>query len=103
MPDRSILFVDIDRPGAAAALRAGLEGVEHAIHDFDVPLSVALERLDVGKMRSALLNHLLLKRDNVVFTPHLAFNSREANQRIFETTTENIRRFLEGRPQNLGG
>ena len=52
-------------------------------------------------MRATVLNHMLLKRDNVVFTPHLGFNSREANERIFSTTAGNIRSFLDNTPVNL--
>jgi D-lactate dehydrogenase len=39
--------------------------------------------------------------DNVVITPHIAFNSQEALQRILDTTIENIHAFLEGNPINL--
>ncbi len=42
----------------------------------------------------------ILKMPNVVFTPHNAFNSQEALERILETSAENIRAFLEGRAQN---
>ena len=49
------------------------------------------------------LNHSLLNRDSVVITPHIAFNSREAVQRILETTLENVRAYLRGQPQNLVG
>ena len=52
-------------------------------------------------MRTAVLNHLLLGRDNVIFTPHLAFNSREANERILNTTVENINSYIENNPRNL--
>ena len=45
--------------------------------------------------------HILLSRDNVVFTPHIGFYSQEALERILETTVSNIFRFLEGRPQNV--
>jgi len=44
-----------------------------------------------------------LNRDSVVITPHIAFNSREAVQRILETTLENVRAYLRGQPQNLVG
>ncbi|MFA5335550.1 MAG: hydroxyacid dehydrogenase [Candidatus Omnitrophota bacterium] len=52
-------------------------------------------------MKALLRNHILMKRDNVVITPHIAFNSREAVQRILETTAENIIGFLDGRPRNI--
>jgi D-lactate dehydrogenase len=38
-----------------------------------------------------------------VITPHIAFDSREALQRILETTVSNIAGFLQGTPVNLVG
>lgn len=52
-------------------------------------------------LKTALANHVLLKYPNVVITPHNAFNSQEALQRILETTVENITSFLKGKPINL--
>lgn len=54
-----------------------------------------------AKLRMLLLQHLLLRREDVVITPHIAFNSWEAMERIVDTTIGNIRGFLEGRPQNV--
>jgi len=46
-------------------------------------------------------NHILMKMPNVLITPHNAFNSKEAIERILMTTIENIKKFLEGKPINL--
>jgi D-lactate dehydrogenase len=43
----------------------------------------------------------LLARPNVVFTPHVAFNSIEAVRRLAETTCENIAAFVAGKPIHL--
>ena len=61
-----------------------------------------LER-DFSKERliTALKNHILLHRENVVITPHIAFDSREALQRILDTTVANIVGFLHEAPINL--
>ena len=58
---------------------------------------------DVSKERliTALKNNILLHRENVVITPHIAFDSREALQRILDTTVANIAAFLGGSPLNL--
>jgi len=45
-------------------------------------------------------NCSLLHRENVVITPHNAFNSIEAVERIFDTTIENITGFVSGKPIN---
>jgi len=46
-------------------------------------------------------NERLLARSDVVFTPHTAFNSIEAVERINIVTVENIRAFLAGSPANV--
>lgn len=51
-------------------------------------------------LRTLIANHVLLTRDDVIITPHNAFNSREAIQRILDTTIENIQAFFAGRPIN---
>ena len=53
------------------------------------------------KLRLLIQNHILLHRENVVITPHMAFNSREAFLRILETTLSNIEYFANGNPQNI--
>lgn len=60
-----------------------------------------LENRHQFRLRTLLLNHSPLNRDNVVITPHIAFNSQEAVKRILSTTVENLRAFLRGQPQNL--
>lgn len=55
----------------------------------------------VDHLKTLLQNHILLNRENVVITPHIAFNSKEAFFRILETTASNINAFLAGKPENL--
>ncbi|MEK6918292.1 MAG: NAD(P)-dependent oxidoreductase [Nanoarchaeota archaeon] len=43
------------------------------------------------ELENLLENHLLLTFDNVIITPHNAFNSKEALTRILDTTIENIK------------
>jgi len=45
-------------------------------------------------------DYILLGKDNVVFTPHIAFYSREALERILETTVQNITAFTSGNQLN---
>ncbi|BBA32702.1 D-isomer specific 2-hydroxyacid dehydrogenase [Methylocaldum marinum] len=53
------------------------------------------------KLNTLLANHVLLRMRKVVITPHSAFNTREAVQRILDTTKQNIDAYLEGKPINL--
>jgi D-lactate dehydrogenase len=48
-----------------------------------------------------LANILLAQHENVIVTPHNAFNSEEALKRILDTTTDNIKAFFKGKPINL--
>jgi D-lactate dehydrogenase len=52
-------------------------------------------------LTSLVSNHVLLDSDKVVFTPHIAFYSQEALERILETTAQNISAFASGKPQNV--
>jgi D-lactate dehydrogenase len=52
-------------------------------------------------LASLVKDHILLSKDNVVFTPHIAFYSKEALERILETTVENINAFVSGKTQNV--
>jgi D-lactate dehydrogenase len=60
--------------------------------------SVYEEREDLNTL---LANHVLVHMRNVVVTPHSAFNTREAVQRILDVTIENIRTFAKGQPINV--
>ncbi len=42
----------------------------------------------------------LFSKDNVIFTPHIAFYSKEALMRILDTTIKNIQAFLSGEAKN---
>jgi len=44
--------------------------------------------------------HMLAHQPNVLITPHSAFNTREAKQRLLDTTVDNIVAFIQGKPQN---
>ena len=47
-----------------------------------------------------LKDHIILQKDNVVYTPHIAFYSQEALERILETTVKNINGFEKNTLQN---
>lgn len=53
------------------------------------------------KLQLTLRNCFILQRENVVFTPHIAFFSKEAMQRILDTTVNNIKGFIAGNPMNV--
>jgi D-lactate dehydrogenase len=59
------------------------------------------EGVATEQLQAAIRGHVLLRRDNVVITPHIAFDSQEALQRILDTTIDNVRSFLAGVPRNV--
>lgn len=52
-------------------------------------------------LNTILRNHLLIARNDVIITPHIAFNSKEALDKILHTTADNIISFASGQPINL--
>jgi D-lactate dehydrogenase len=52
-------------------------------------------------LETLLANHILLQHPNVCITPHCAFFTREAVQRILDVTMANIEAFVRGEPQNV--
>lgn len=54
--------------------------------------NVAVEHLE-----AILKRNILLRYENVIITPHMAFDSAEAVERIMDTTVENIKAFFEGK------
>lgn len=48
-------------------------------------------------LEAILKRNILLRREDVIITPHMAFDSIEAVERIMDTTAENIKAFLEGK------
>ncbi len=53
------------------------------------------------QMRMVIRQHILLRRPDVIITPHMAFFSIEARERILDTTIENIRAYIAGQPMNI--
>lgn len=60
-------------------------------------------RFDQAKLQAVLCNHVLANDERVIITPHIAFNSREAVERILQTTVENISAYVASKPVNVVG
>ncbi|TXH01933.1 MAG: hydroxyacid dehydrogenase [Candidatus Moraniibacteriota bacterium] len=59
------------------------------------------KRVNSAEVQALAEDHALLSRDNVVYTPHIAFYSREALERILSTTIHNIECYAIGQCKNL--
>lgn len=52
-------------------------------------------------LSAVVRNHMLIARNDVIITPHIGFNSKEAMERVLETTVENVEGFAKGAPVNV--
>lgn len=59
------------------------------------------EQVDSTLLQHSMEINILQDMPNVLITSHNAFNTKEAIERINQTTADNIRAFLSGTPQNL--
>ena len=67
--------------------------------------------LEAGRIRAAGIDvfadepvpadHPFFRLENVVMTPHVAYNSPEALEEMYDTAVDNLVAFHEGRPQNI--
>ena len=62
---------------------------------------IAGAALDVLAKEPPVSDHPLVGLSNCIITPHIAWVSFEARQRIMQTTVENIQKFLHGKPQHV--
>jgi len=73
------------------------EQILERLHDSFVPLEpLANDPLRISEVRRLMHNNTLLGHPNVIVTPHIAFNSHEALERINRSTVDNINGYLSG-------
>ena len=61
---------------------------------------IAAYGADVLTIEPAPADHPLLKAKNCYLTPHIAWATREARQRLISICTENVKAYLDGEPIN---
>lgn len=76
---------------------AGLDVLEDECHVKEDTQVMSRHFPKKCDMRIILENHILAKKNNVIITPHNAFNSVEALQRILETTVDDVKGFLRNK------
>ena len=76
------------------------------VDDQAVALALSEGRLsafcaDVLTEEPPNIENPLLKQPNAFITPHIAWASKEARIRLIQVATDNMRAFLDGKPQNV--
>jgi glycerate dehydrogenase len=76
------------------------------VRDVDLAAALNADRLagaglDVLSVEPPLRENPLLTAKNCVITPHIAWATRAARERMIQTTVANIQAFLQGRPINV--
>lgn len=62
-----------------------------------VAANAGAQDLTADQARIVLFNEKMMNMDNVIFTPHVAFNSAEANRRILQSNLETLAAFAAGK------
>ncbi len=76
---------------------AGLDVMEfESFFIHDEAYTKTAHDFDQTEMFNSLLNMKIMQQENVIVTPHIAFNSIDAIHRILDITIENINEFLNG-------
>jgi len=80
---------------------AGLDVLEEECNLKEERELLTEEFLKKCDIKAQLLNHVLLDRDDVIYTSHNAFNSDEALMQILHVTVSNISSFFQGKTENI--
>lgn len=92
-------LVDALRSGIVAG--AGLDVLEEEGFIKDEVVMMTLGHPSEQQLKVVLADHELMYMDNVVITPHNAFQTQEAIKRILETSIENVKAYASGSPKNI--
>ena len=62
---------------------------------------IAAAAVDVVSTEPIKADNVLLTAKNCIITPHISWATKEARERIMQTTADNIKSFIAGNPENV--
>lgn len=75
--------------------------VEQDLFDALESGKVACAALDVVSSEPIKADNVLLKAKNCIITPHISWATKEARERIMQTTADNVKSVMDGNPINV--
>ncbi|MDR0396041.1 MAG: D-2-hydroxyacid dehydrogenase [Oscillospiraceae bacterium] len=74
---------------------------ESALREALIDGRVYAAAVDVVSKEPIEINNPLFGLPNCIITPHIAWAPKESRQRLMDVAVDNLRKFIEGRPQNV--
>ncbi len=74
---------------------------EDALTDALRSGKVKTAALDVFRIEPLRRNHPFLQLDNVIMSPHVAYNTPEAREMLYDIAVDNLVKFYDGNPINV--
>ena len=62
---------------------------------------VAMAAVDVVSIEPMIKSNPLMKAKNCIITPHIAWATKEARQRLLDTAVQNLKFYLSGKSRNV--
>ena len=82
-----------------ALIENKIQGAALDVFEFEETISNKrpTEKINLKNLRISLINNKLLNLPNVVATPHIAYDTKEAINRILQKTIKSLKEFLSGK------
>lgn len=75
--------------------------VEQDLYEALESGKVAAAAVDVVSTEPIKEDNILLKAKNCIITPHISWATKEARERIMQTTADNVKSYMDGNPANV--